>query len=111
MRQMREISWTHRAKKEEVFPRVKGERNILRATKRRKAEQISDIQRRKHPLNYVIERKIEGKGRRGRIRKQLLDQLKKRRKYWNLKQETLNRMLRRPCGDLWKRLWTCCKTE
>jgi len=33
-----EISWTHRVKNEEVFPGVKGERNILRTRKRRKAE-------------------------------------------------------------------------
>jgi len=58
----------------------------LRATKRRKAEYICDIVRRKCPLNYVIERKIEEKGRRGRIRKQLLDELKETSKYWNLKQ-------------------------
>jgi len=42
--------------------------------------------------------------RRGRSRKQVLDDLKKRRRSWKLKEEALNR-------TLWKRLWTCLKTE
>jgi hypothetical protein len=32
-------------------------------------------------------------GRRGRIRKQLLDELKEKRRYWKLKEEALDRTL------------------
>jgi hypothetical protein len=43
----------------------------------------------------VIEGKLEGRiemtGRRGRRRKQLLDDLKEKRRYWNLKEEALDR--------------------
>jgi hypothetical protein len=43
----------------------------------------------------VIEGKLEGRmemtGRRGRRRKQLLDDLKERRRYWKLKEEALDR--------------------
>jgi hypothetical protein len=43
----------------------------------------------------VIEGKLEGRievtGRRGRRRKQLLDDLKDKRRYWKLKEEALDR--------------------
>jgi len=45
------------------------------------------------PIKHVIEGKIEGRievmGRRGRRRKQLLDDLKERRGAWKLKEEAL----------------------
>jgi hypothetical protein len=45
----------------------------------------------------VIEGKMEGKievtGRRGRRRRQLLDDLKEKIKYWKLKEEALDRTL------------------
>jgi hypothetical protein len=45
----------------------------------------------------VIEEKLEGRiemtGRRGRIRKQLLDDLKEKRRYCKLKEEALDRTL------------------
>jgi hypothetical protein len=45
----------------------------------------------------VIEGKLEGRiemtGRRGRIRKKLLDYLKEKRRYWKLKEEVLDRTL------------------
>jgi len=56
---------------EEVLQIVKEERNILRTANRRKANCL---------LKHVVEGKIEGRievtGRRGRRRKQLLDDLK-----------------------------------
>jgi hypothetical protein len=60
-------------------------------------------------LKHVIEGKIEGrveiKGRRGRRRKQLLDELKEKRRYWKLK--ALDRSVE---NSLWKGLRTCRKT-
>jgi hypothetical protein len=45
-------------------------------------------------LKHVIEGKLEGRiemtGRRGRRRKQLLDDLKEMRRYWKLKEEKLD---------------------
>jgi hypothetical protein len=45
----------------------------------------------------VIEGQLEGKiemtGRRGRRRKQLLDDLKEKKRYWELKEEALDRTL------------------
>jgi hypothetical protein len=48
-------------------------------------------------MKHVIEGKIEGRievmGRRGRRCKELLDDLKERRVYWKLKEETLGCIL------------------
>jgi hypothetical protein len=64
---------------------VKGDRNILHTIKRRKANWIGHILHRNCLLKHFVERKIEGKtevtGRRGRRRKQLLNDLKEKRGY------------------------------
>jgi hypothetical protein len=94
------ISWTDRVRNEEVLHRVKEERNIVHTINRRKTNWIGHILRRKCLLKYVIEGKIEERiemtGRRGRRRKQLLDDLKEKRRYWELKEEALDRTLWRP---------------
>jgi hypothetical protein len=93
---------------EEVLHRVKEERNIVHTIKRRKANWIDHILRRNCLLKHVIEGKLEGwiemMGRRGRRCKQVLYDLKGKRRYWKLKEEALDR-------TLWKRLWTCRKTD
>jgi hypothetical protein len=90
---MEKISWTDRVRNEEVLHRVKEERNILHTIKRRKANWIVHILRRKCLLKHVIEGKLEGRiemtRRRGRRRKQLLDDLKEKKRYWKLKEEAL----------------------
>jgi hypothetical protein len=73
---MEKISWTDRVRNEEVLHRVKEERNILHKIKRRKANWIGYVLRRNCLLKHVIEGRIEMTGRRGRRRKQLLDDLK-----------------------------------
>jgi hypothetical protein len=76
---------------------IKEERNILHTIKRRKANWIGHILHRNCLLKYVIEGKLEGRtemtGIRGRRRKQLLDYLKEKRRYWKLKEEALDRTL------------------
>ena len=47
----------------------------------------------KHVIERNIDGKIEVRGRRGRRRKQLLDDLKETRGYCNLKEEILDRCL------------------
>jgi hypothetical protein len=77
------VSWTDRVRNEEVLHRAKEERNIVHTIKRRKAKWIGHILRRNCLLKHVIEEKLEGRiemtGRRGRRRKQLLDDLTERR--------------------------------
>jgi hypothetical protein len=94
---MEKISWTDRVRNEEVLHRVKEEMNIVHKIKRRKTSWIGHILRRNCLLKHGIEGKIEGriemKGRRGRRRKQLLDDLKEKKRYWKLKEEALDRTL------------------
>jgi len=51
-------------------------------------------------LKHVVKGKIEGTKRRKRRRKQLLDDLKQKRRFWNLKAEALDRTLWRTRFDL-----------
>jgi hypothetical protein len=64
----------------DVLHRVKADRNIIRAVKRKKANWIGHFLRRNCLLKHVIEGKTEGRkeviGRRGRRRNWLLDDLK-----------------------------------
>jgi hypothetical protein len=73
---------------------VKGDRDILHRVKRRKANWIGHILCRNCLLEHVIEGKMEGRievmGRRGRRRKQLLDDLKEMKGYRKLKDEALD---------------------
>jgi hypothetical protein len=84
-------------KNEEVLHSVKEERNILHKIQRRKANWIGHILRRNCLLKNVIEGKSEGRtettGRRGRRRKELLDDIKEKRGYWKLKEKALDRVL------------------
>ena len=81
----------------EVLQTIKKERDILRTTKRRKSNRTGHILRRNYRLKHIIEgnikRRNELTGRRGRRRKQLLDDIKETREYWKLKEEAINRSL------------------
>jgi hypothetical protein len=79
---------------EEVLLRVKEQRNILHEISKRKANWIGHILRRNCLLQQVIEGKIKGginvTGRRGRRRRELLDDFKERRGYSHPKEEALD---------------------
>jgi hypothetical protein len=68
---------------EEVLHRVKKDSNIIPTIKRRKGSWIGHILRRYCLLKHMIEGKLEGRigmsRRRGRRRKQLLNDLKEKR--------------------------------
>jgi hypothetical protein len=84
-KRMEKISWTDRVRNEDVLLRVKEERNIILTVKRRQGNWIGHILRRnclvKHVVKGKIEGGIEGTGRQGRGRKQLLDNLMETRSY------------------------------
>ena len=77
-----------------MLQRVNEQRNILHEIRKRKANWIGHILRRNCLLKQVIEGKINGEmevvRRRGRRRKKLLDDLKDRREYSHLKEESLD---------------------
>ena len=89
--------WTDHVRNEEVLLRVNEQRNILHEIRKRKANWVGHILRRNCLLQQVIERKIKGQievtRRRGRRRKKLLDDLKDRRGYCQLKEEALDRTM------------------
>jgi hypothetical protein len=91
---MEKISWTDHVRNEDVLLRVKEQRNILHEIRKRKANGIGHILHRNCLLQRVTEGKIqwgiEVKGRRGRRRRKLLDDLKKRRGYSHLKEKALD---------------------
>jgi hypothetical protein len=94
-RRTEKISWTDHIRNKEVLLRVKEQRNILHEIRKRKANWIGHILRRKCLLRRVIEGKIQGgievTERRRRRRRKLLDDLKERRGYSHLKEEALER--------------------
>jgi len=96
---------------EEVLLRVKEQRNILHEISKRKANWIGHILRRNCLLQQVIEGKIQGgievTGRQGRRRRKLLDDLKER----ILSFERGSSGSHYVESSLWKRLWTCRKTD
>ena len=96
-RRMEKISWTNHVRNEEVLLRVNEQRNILHEIRKWKANWIAHIWRRNCLLKQVIEGKIKGQievtRRRGRRRKKLLDDLKDRRWYFQLKEEALDRAM------------------
>jgi len=92
---MEKISWTDHVRNEEVLLRVNEQMNILHEIRKRKANWIGHILRRNCLLKQVIEGKITGEmevaRRRGIRRKKLLDDLKDRRRYSDLKEEAVRR--------------------
>ena len=82
-RRVEKISWTDHVRNEEVLLRVKEQRNILHEISKRKANSIGHIWHRNCLLLRVIEGMIKGgieaTGRRGRKRRNLLDDLEDRR--------------------------------
>jgi hypothetical protein len=75
---------------------AKEKRHMLQTIKRKTANWIGHILRRKYLLKPAIEEKIEGEvkvaRRRGRSGKQLLDHLKEKKGYWKLN-DVLDRTL------------------
>jgi hypothetical protein len=76
--------------------------NIQNKITNGKANWIGHILRRNYLVKHFFERKIKGRiavtGRRGELRKQLLDDLKETSGYWKLKEEALD-------YTLWKTLF------
>jgi AmiR/NasT family two-component response regulator len=90
-RRLEKITWTNHVRNGEVLLIVKEQRNIL--------HEIGHILCRNYLLQQVSEGKIKGgievTGRRGRRRRKLLDDVKERRGYSHLKEDALDRTMRR----------------
>jgi len=90
-RRREKISRTDRLRSKEVLHRVKEVKNILHTVMGGKAKWTGHILRSNCILKHIIERKVVGRlevtGRRGRRRKQLLNDFKEKRGFWKLKEE------------------------
>jgi len=79
------------------YLRVNEHRNILHKKIKRKANWIGHILRRNWLVKQVIKRKIKGQievtRRQGKRRKKLLDELKDRRGYCELREEAVDRTM------------------
>jgi hypothetical protein len=94
---MEKIIWTYHVRNEDLLLRVKEQRNILHERSKWKANWIGHILRRNCLLQRVTEGMIQGgievTGRQGRRCRKLLDDLKERKGYSHLKEETLDRTM------------------
>ena len=120
-RRVEKISWSDIVRNEEILHSVKEERNIVHTIQRGKADWIGRILRWKCLIKHTVERKIEGgievRGRQGRGRKQLLDDLFERVGYCELKEKALDRAVWRIrfgrglnlSQDGLRNEWTCMK--
>jgi hypothetical protein len=104
---MEKISRTDRVKNEDVLFGVKEQSNFLREITKRKSNWIGHILQRNCLLQHVIEGKIKGgievTERRGRRRRNLLDDRKERRGYSHLKEGALDHTMWRAGFGLVKR--------
>jgi len=93
------ICWTDHVRNEDMLLGVNEQRNFLHEIRKRKANGIGHILLRNCLVQQVIEGKIKGQievtRRRGGRRKKLLHDLKDRKGYCQLKEETLGRTMRR----------------
>jgi hypothetical protein len=94
---MDKTSWSDRVRNVEVLQRVKEERYILQTVERRMATWIVHVLRRSCLLKGVIEENIEGRievtGRSARKCKQLLDDLREKKRYCKFKEEAVDSAL------------------
>ena len=87
---MKNINWIDDVQNEKILHTVQEERNILCAIKSWNANWIGYILHRNCLLKHIIVGTIEGERRCGRTCKQLLDDLKVKRRYRNFKEEALD---------------------
>ena len=88
---MEKIKWPEKVTNEHVLHRIGEKRTLLNNILRRKANWIGHFLRKNCLIHDAIEgqmTEVKGVGRR---RTQLLDELRKRRRYWELKEEAEDR--------------------
>ena len=85
---MEKIKWPEKVTNEQVLQRIEEKRALLNNILRRKVIRIDHILRRNRLLQDVIEGQMTEVERVGR-RTQILDDLRNRRRYWELKEEAL----------------------
>ena len=88
---MEKIKWPEKVNNEQVPDRTGEKRTLLNNILRRKANWIGHILRRNCLFRDVIEGQITEVKRIGRRRRKFIDDLRNRRRYWELKEEAEDR--------------------
>jgi len=89
-RRIEKTIWSNCVRNEEVLQRVKQESNSVQTIKWRKGNLIGHILCRNCLVKHIIEGKIQGRiDVAGRRCKQLLDDLKEKKRYWKMKDNAL----------------------
>ena len=86
-----EDKWSEKVNNEQVLDHIGQKRILLNNILRRKANWIDHILTRNRLLHDAIEGQMKEVKEVGRTRTQLLDDLRNRRRYWELKEEAENR--------------------
>ena len=84
---MEKIKWSEKVTNGQVLERIGEKRTLLSNILRRKVNWIGHILRRNCLLHDAIEGQMTEVKEVGRRRTQLLDDLRNRRRYWELKKE------------------------
>ena len=91
-RRMEKIKWSEKVSNEEVLKRIGEKRTLLNTVLRRKTNWIGHLLRRNCLLRDAIKGEMTEMKGVGRIRRrQLLDDLRNRKRYWELKEEVEDR--------------------
>ena len=88
---MEKIKWSEKVTNEQVLDHIGEKRTLLNNILRRKANWIGHVLRRNCLLHDAIKGQMTEVKKVGRRRTQLLDDLKNRRRYWELKEKVEDR--------------------
>jgi len=88
-RRIEKIKWTDRVTNKEVLRRVGEERTIIKTIRQRQENWLGHVLRRNCLLHDVIEGRLETEDTRraGRRKIQMLNDLREKWKYWELKED------------------------
>ena len=88
---MKNIKWSEKVTNEQFIERTREKRTLLNYTNRRKTNWIGHILRRNCLLHDATEGQMTEGKEVGRRRTRLIDNLRNRRRYWELKEEAEDR--------------------
>jgi len=84
-RRMEKIKWTDKIKNEVVLERVGERRKLLQAVQKRKSNWLGHVLRRQCLQRDMLEGSVEGRLKRGRLRRKIIDDMKQEKNYQELK--------------------------
>ena len=90
-RKMQKISWVEKISNEEVMTRINESRKLWNIIQKRKARWLGHIMRGTTITSVALEGTVEGEKRKGRKKVKMVDDIKKGRRYAEMKRHADNR--------------------